>query len=54
VAVTAVTVVVRMRLEGMAEGAPGPARLDRWGCFGAAALFVLGNAWLLLRAAIGA
>ena len=54
VAVTAVTVVVRMRLEGMADGAPGPARLDRWGCFGAAALFVLGNAWLLLWAAMGA
>jgi hypothetical protein len=54
VAVTAVTVVVRMRLEGVADGAPGPGRLDRWGCFGAAALFVLGNAWLLLRAAMGA
>jgi hypothetical protein len=54
VAVTAVTVLVRMRLERTADGAPGPARLDRWGCFGAAALFVLGNAWLLLRAALGA
>jgi hypothetical protein len=53
VAVTAVTVAVRMRLEGLADGAPGPARLDRWGCFGAAALFVLANAWLLLRAAMG-
>jgi hypothetical protein len=53
VAVTAVTVLARTRLERAAEGAPGPPRLDRWGCLVAAALFVLANAWLLLRAAVG-
>ncbi len=54
VTVTAVTVLVRTRLEGAADGAPGLGRLDRLGCLVAAALFVLANAWLLLRAAIGA
>jgi len=51
VAVTAVSVLARVRLEGAAEGTPGLVRLDRWCCLGVAALFVLANAWLMLRAA---
>ncbi|MGG5822962.1 hypothetical protein [Falsiroseomonas sp. HW251] len=51
VAVTAVTVVVRMRLEVAPEGTSRLARLDRWGCLAAATLFLLVNGWLLLWAA---
>jgi hypothetical protein len=51
VAVTAVTVFVRMRLELRPEGDSRLAQLDRWSCLGAAVLFLFFNVWLLLRAA---
>ncbi len=51
VVVTAVTVLVRSRLEGATEGMPALIRLDRWSCLGAAGLFVLANVWLMLQAA---
>jgi hypothetical protein len=51
VVVTAVTVLVRSRLEEAAGGTPALVRLDRWSCLGAAGLFVLASAWLMLQAA---